>query len=341
MKKDAATERAPEPGDGFAPSWLIRNTQVQSILATKSPRRRLWLRRGSRMEAVQTHHVLDCGDGVRLTGLHSRQPAEVSPRGLVVLIHGWEGSHESVYLYSMACVLYQAGYNVFRLNLRDHAGTHALNREMFHSARIDEVIGAVRMAQQLDTTTPLYVIGFSLGGNFALRVALRGPAQGVTPALTIGVSPAINPAATVRAIDTGPTLFRAYFLDKWRKTLRAKKSAWPESDFSAFEQIKNLWDTTKHFAEHYTEYGDMQRYFAAYTITPQMLMDAPSPVAVITAQDDSVIPFEDFTGLEQRGAVKAYWATARGGHCGFIENLKMGCWAESRVLELLDADQRH
>lgn len=333
MKSDSA----PEPGDGFAPSWLIRNTQVQSILATKGPRRRLWLDRGNRMEAVQEHHVLDCGDGVRLTGMHSRQPEGTVPRGLVVLIHGWEGSHESVYLYSMACALYAAGYNIFRLNLRDHAGTHGLNREMFHSARIAEVVNAVHAVQALDTSRPLFVIGFSLGGSFALRVALHGPAQGVNPALTIGISPAINPAATVRAIDRGPALFRLYFMDKWRKTLRAKKAAWPEFDFSAFEQIKSLWDTTRHFAEHFTEHGDMQRYFAAYTITPQMLIDAPSPVAVITAQDDSVIPFEDFAGLEQRGAVRAYLATERGGHCGFIENLKMGSWAEQRVLELLAA----
>ena len=96
-----------------------------------------------------------------------------------------------------------------------------------------------------------------------------------------------------------------------------------------------MWDTTRYFAEHFTEYGDMQRYFDAYTITPQMLINAPAPVAVITAQDDAVIPFEDFAGLAPRGSVKAYLATERGGHCGFIENLKMGSWAEQRVLELL------
>ena len=334
MKK---IETVPHAGDAFAPSWLIRNSQIQSILATKSPRRRLWLKRGSQMEALQEPHLLDAGDGVRLSGLLSRQPQGRKPRGLVALIHGWEGSHESVYLYSMACLLHQHGYDVFRLNLRDHAGTHALNREMFHSARSAEVINAIRAAQQIDPVQPLYVIGFSLGGSFALRVALHGPALGVRPALTIGISPAINPAATVRAIDHGPTLFRLYFMEKWRKTLQAKKAAWPDYDFSAFEKIQSLWDTTRHFAEHYTEYGDMQRYFDAYTLTPQMLMEAPSPVAVITAQDDAVIPFEDFAGLAPRGAVRAFLATERGGHCGFIENLKMGSWAEARVLELLAA----
>lgn len=320
---------------GFTPSWLIRHAQVQSILATKGPRKRLWLKRGSQMEAVQQWHVLDCGDGVRLTGMHSRQPEGQAPLGLVVLIHGWEGSHESVYLYSMACALYQAGFNIFRLNLRDHGGSHALNREMFHSARINEVLGGIKAVLAFDQTRPLYVIGFSLGGNFSLRVGLHGPAQGISPALSIGISPSINPAATVRAIDSGPALFKLYFMDKWRKTLEAKKAAWPDLDLGALYGFKSLWDTTRHFAERHTGYGSVDDYLASYTLTPEQLMAAPSPLAVITAQDDSVIPFEDFRGLAPRGSVAAYLPTEHGGHCGFIENLKMGSWAEARVLELL------
>lgn len=320
---------------GFTPSWLVRHTQIQSVLATKGPRKRLWLKRGSQMEAVQQWHILECGDGVRLTGMHSRQPEGTRPNGLVVMIHGWEGSHESVYLYSMACALYQAGFNIFRLNLRDHGGTHALNREMFHSARIDEVLGGIKAVQALDATQPLHVIGFSLGGNFALRVGLLGPAQGVVPALSIGVSPSINPGATVRAIDTGPLLFKRYFMDKWRKTLDSKKAAWPDLDIGALYDSRSLWQVTQYFAEHYTGFATVEDYLASYTLSPEQLMASPSPLAIITAQDDTVIPFEDFRGLAQRGSLAAYLPTERGGHCGFIENLRMGSWAEARVLELL------
>lgn len=319
----------------FNPPWIIRHHQIQSLLATKSPRRRMWLKRGNRMEAVQQYHVLDAGGGVRLTGMHSRQPESVSPRGLALLIHGWEGCHDSVYLYSMACALYEAGYNVFRLNLRDHGGTHHLNEELFHSARMDEVLGAVRTVQAMDGAQPLYVIGFSLGGNFALRVGLQGPAKGVNPALSIGISPAINPGATLQAIDDGPFLFRMYFLDKWRKTLDAKKAAWPHYDFSDFLPMKRFVDITAKFVEEYTEYGKYENYLAQYTLTPEMLMASPSPLAVITSQDDTVIPFHHFDGLAVKGSVVSYLPTAHGGHCGFIENLRLSCWAENRVLELL------
>jgi len=321
----------------FQPHRLIRHPQVQSILATKSPRKRLWRRRGSLMEQIATPHVLDAGDGVRLSGWHSRQPEGVTPRGLALLIHGWEGSHDSVYLYSMACQLFVAGYNVFRLNLRDHGSSHHLNREPFHSARMDEVVQAVRSAQVLDGALPLFVIGFSLGGNFALRVGLQGPAAGVVPQLSIGISPAIHPESTVHAIDQGPALIRRYFLDKWQKTLKAKKAAWPELDFSAYVGMPNFVETTRRFVADFTGYPSLDAYFAAYTLTPEMLAASPSPLAVLTAQDDPVIPYRHFDGLAVGGAVECYLATAQGGHCGFIEDLQLSSWAEARVLELLDA----
>jgi len=322
---------------GFRPHRLLRHAQLQSILATKGPRRKLWLKRGNRMEAAAERHVLECSDGVRLLGFHSRQPEGRQPKALALLIHGWEGSQDSVYLYSMACTLFEAGYNIFRLNLRDHGGTHALNREPFHSARITEVLDAVRAAQALDGSATLFVIGFSLGGNFALRVGLQGPAAGIRPRLSVGVSPAIHPESTLQAIDQGPALFRMYFLDKWRRTLKAKKAAWPDLRFDGYESIRGFHATTRRFVADFTDYAAMEDYLAAYTLTPGMLMTSPSPLAVLTAKDDPVIPFRHFEGLRAAGAVEAFIATEHGGHCGFIEDFGLRCWSDAQVLALLDA----
>ena len=321
----------------FSPHPLLAHPQVQSVLATKGPRRRRWLRSGNRMQASASLHLLDCGGGVRLNGYHSPQPD--GGRGLAVLIHGWEGSHDSIYLYSMACELYARGWNIFRLNLRDHGGTHSLNREPFHSARMDEVLGAFRPIRALPGAAagPLAVIGFSLGGNFALRVGLQGPAAGVVPALSVGISPSIDPGATLLAIDQGPAMFRLYFLDRWRKTLEAKQRAWPGAyDFSAYKEFRSFVETTRQFAVDFTSYGSYENYLAAYTLTPRMLMDSPTPLAVITAQDDPVIPYRDFAGLSASGSVATFDAPARGGHCGFIENFAMECWTERRVGEMLE-----
>lgn len=79
----ASSTASPE---AFHPHGLLRHPHVQSILATKSARRGRWLRRDPRLEAPARLPPLDAGDGVRLCGYHSAQPAR-RPLGLVVLIH--------------------------------------------------------------------------------------------------------------------------------------------------------------------------------------------------------------------------------------------------------------
>lgn len=326
----------PAPADRFDPPPGLRHPMLQSILASKAPVRARWRRRGSAMQANARALLLDGGDGVRLCGWWS--PQAQAAHGLAVLIHGWEGSHDSAYLYSMACALHLGGWSVLRLNLRDHGDSHALNEELFHSARIAEVLHAIADAQRLEWARTLAVIGFSLGGNFALRVALHGPAMGLKPALCLGICPAIDPGSAMAAIDGGPSLFRRYFLTRWRRSVLAKARAWPERrDYGRLLPEGSIAESTRRFVAAHTPFARYEDYLAAYTLTPAMLVSAPAPVAVITAQDDPIIPFADFAGLRAQGSVVAFEAPALGGHCGFIENWQLDRWAESRALRLLGA----
>ena len=82
-------------GADFNPPRLLRNPHVQSVLASSGVRRFASLRRGDGIEARAVEHILDCGEGVRLQGFHTPQRAVPEARGLVVLLHGWEGSARS------------------------------------------------------------------------------------------------------------------------------------------------------------------------------------------------------------------------------------------------------
>lgn len=322
------------------PAAGLRSAFVQSMLASKRPVRWLWQRRGldlnARSEPITLHTADESGAAVQLTGWHTPQPVAKS---LVVLIHGWEGSHDSAYLYGMACSLYSAGHALFRLNLRDHGSTHhGLNEGMFHSARLAEVLGAVQqVAERFGKNLPLQVLGFSLGGNFALRVGLHGPAMGLRPSLCVGISPALNPGSTLRAIDEGPRLINRYFLDKWRKTMDAKARAFPTRyNFSAHRQLKQFTEITRAFVLEHTDYADLDHYLAAYTLRPAQLLASPTPLAILTACDDSVCPAEDFAGLSVGGSLRYYLASEHGGHCGFIGNWRLQSWAEPLVAKWLD-----
>src|SRR5690606_41029743 len=75
----------------FAPPRVLRHAHVQSLLGGWPLRERLARRRARAMLAVANPEILDCGDA-RLLGFHS--PSRPAPRGLVVLLHGWEGRSE-------------------------------------------------------------------------------------------------------------------------------------------------------------------------------------------------------------------------------------------------------
>jgi predicted alpha/beta-fold hydrolase len=156
----------------FHPGWLFRNRHLQTMLGNLPPVPWLIRRRAAPLRAAATELLLDCGDGVRLQSFVSVARASgTALRPMAVLLHGWEGSTESGYVMSLGALLFSRGFDVLRLNLRDHGSTHHLNRGIFHSCRLPEVVGAARAIAARFPEAPLFLAGFSLGGNFMLRVA--------------------------------------------------------------------------------------------------------------------------------------------------------------------------
>ena len=125
----------------FQPRRWLRGPHFQTILSGLPPRRARVERSAVPLLAASEELLLDCGDGVKLQAFHS-SPAKRGRdpgRKLVVLLHGWEGSADSTYQLSLASSLFAAGFEVVRLNLRDHGATHHLNRELFHSCRLPRI----------------------------------------------------------------------------------------------------------------------------------------------------------------------------------------------------------
>src|SRR5262245_48231979 len=184
-----ATYRSP----AFQPPAWLTNAHLQSILPSLRLRRPLLARRARDMLACADTQIVDCGDGVRLLGHYSSQTAAGRPpaRDLAILLHGWEGSSDSLYVLSLGSHLFSLGCDVFRLNFRDHGPSHHLNEDIFHSCRLDEVLGAVRRIQQNLPERRLTLAGFSLGGNFALRVAAKAPARGIALERSIAICPVL------------------------------------------------------------------------------------------------------------------------------------------------------
>lgn len=292
------------------------------------------------MLAASRELVLDCGDGVRLLARAADPDPQraPSPRRLAVLLHGWEGSSDSLYLLSVAQMLHERGFTVVRLNLRDHGGSHALNRELFHSCRIAEVVGAVGRLQVLYPDASLALAGFSLGGNFCLRIGARAPQAGIRIARIVAVCPVIDPATTLAALERGPAMYRQYFLFKWRRSLRAKQLAWPDTyNFGELLADPSLTAMTERMVLKYTGFPDLASYLRGYAITGDALATLEAPAHLITAADDPMILAHDLDRLARPPSLQLT-VTPRGGHCGFIDSFSGPSWIDRMIVQDLQRD---
>ncbi len=312
----------------FRPSRWLRNPHVQSVLASSGVRRMLYRSRRAALETHATECILDCGNDVRLQGFHTRQTSRAEPRALAVLLHGWEGSIQSSYIVHTGSRLLAEGCDVFRLNFRDHGATHHLNQELFHSCRIDEVVGAVQQISARFPERPLIIGGFSLGGNFALRVAVRAQEAAIPLRWVFAVSPVISPHAALTSIEDAPWFYEHYFMRKWRGSLRQKQSLFPQTElFSKAELHGTMRDLTRSMVQRHTDFGSLENYLDGYSIDGDKLVTLPIPATILTAEDDPVIPVAEFRTLALAPQTELT-IVPHGGHCGFISDLSLRSWAE-------------
>lgn len=321
-----STSSLPPGVKPFDPPWWMRPGLIQTALASQSFRKR----GHNPMLDVAKDVVLDCDDGVRLRGSFSRAPEN---KALFIFLHGWEGSQNSTYVVSCGRHMFERGASVFRLNYRDHGDTHDLNEGLFFSTRFNEVFNAVQKAARLSEGAPVYIVGFSLGGNFALRIA-RSLRDLMIPELQriYAISPVVDPWGAAPLVDANP-LYRRYFLKKWTASLRKKQALYPHAyDFTDVLTEKRVLGITEKVLPRYSRYERMEDYFNAYRVDPDDLARVPIPIDIITARDDGMIPARDIERLRLGPGSRAILHD-HGGHNGFFQSLLGPTWYDEHIAD--------
>lgn len=257
-------------------------------------------------------------------------------RGLIIILHGWEGSSSSAYVLATGSYFFKQGFSVCRLNLRDHGESHHLNEGLFHGALLQETFDAVNAIAMRSQDQPVYLMGFSLGANFSLRIAIK---HSQTPIdnlkLVFAVSPPLDPYKTTLAIDNALPLYRQYFLKKWRRSLKKKQRLFPHKyNFTKMLRAETCLTLTEDMMAYLPQFSSYRDYFKLYTLNNKSFQDLNLPVQIFIATDDPVIPLDDYQTLNDNH----FLTISRqpfGGHCGFINLFPYSRWYNDVISELL------
>jgi predicted alpha/beta-fold hydrolase len=271
-------------------------------------------------------------DGDRLV-LHETSPARWRDGDpIAVLVHGLGGCHASMHLVRQAHRLLRRGVRVVRLDLRGVGRGEFLARSTYNAASSADVRVAAEAVSREHPTSPLILIGFSLGGNIVLKLAGEA-ADRPLPRLrwVVAVSPPIDmvKCAALLALR-GNRLYDRYYVRMLTRQVRKHDRHFPELPRIRFPRRL----TMRQFDEIYTAprggFANAMDYYQRASSLP-LIARIEVPTFILTARDDPFIAAESFEGL--RGKNLDVEIAERGGHMGFLGDDGAGGirWAERRV----------
>jgi predicted alpha/beta-fold hydrolase len=331
MKKENLNPRSETP---FVPHPAIKGAHAQTLMAFFIPRSTVFLSRNTEPR------FFDVAPGVRVLGQCSWQ-TDRSARPTLLVVHGLEGSAESSYMLGTAEKALAAGFNVVRLNVRSCGGTLDLTPTLYHAGLTDDLHWIIEELSSRDGLNQLYLAGFSLGGNMALKLAGEYGA-GAPKALkgVVAVSPSIHLASCADAIEMRSNLiYRMSFIMSLRRSMRQKARLYPERYDES--RLRGIW-SIREFDDVYTAphsgFRDVADYYERASSLPY-IKNVALPVMIIHSQDDPFIPFAPFTTEEVTSNPNVtLLAPSNGGHCGFISARPEGddrFWAEKKIVDFV------
>lgn len=319
--------------DVYVAKGIFRNGHTNSILAG-SPARKLVAHRASKQFRKQAEYkVIPAKNGIRLAAHYNIQAFKDAPT--VVLLHGWLGCSNSLYIVTLGDYLYKHGFNVIRLNLRDHGDSYHLNEKLFHSCRIQEVINACIYIQN-EFEVALSLIGFSLGANFALRVNAYSTTQELKLNQIVAFCPVIDPGSTLLALENSLLVYRNYFMQRWKSSYYKKADAFPHIYMKqTFDACKSLRQATENLALKHAGFETLNSYLDGYSIGGNRLSTLQTPANLVLAKDDPIIPWQDKDKLYKHEYLNIL-LTDHGGHCGFLDPDLTSPWVNEYSLSQLN-----
>lgn len=250
---------------------------------------------------------VDIGKGDSLSCLVSRPPEASQTTPTVVLVHGLGGSYRSRYMVRLSRKLYQKGMIVVRVNLRNCGTGKGLSALPYNAGNSHDVKCVLEHLRKENSSSLLVLIGFSLGGNIALKLAgeLGEEAKGLL-SHGIAVCPVISLSDCVRRIESYPIYHRYYLNSMFAQNPERVKG----------KNIRSIYDYDTKITAPCWGYKSAEDYFEKCS-SKRFLEHIRIPFDILLAKDD---PFVDYQLIDEKMLSESttVWLTEHGSHTGFL-----------------------
>jgi len=291
----------------FDPCPLLGHPHIQTVLPAilgveKEP--------GSRSVQV----VLSDGDQL-ITEITTPE-GWISSGLTVVCVPGFCGCHQDPAMVRLARRFSSQGIRVVRFNGRGAGSGRGLAREVSNLHFSRDVLAVVEKIKEMEPSSPITLIGYSLGGNVVLKMmGDLGSANNGLVSKVIAIAPPVDLIQNMdrcsvlsSSADWWMSFYDRYFYQEVRKKISS--SSFPEKG------------TMPSFFQDYVAprfgFNDAHAYFAEGS-SIDTISKIEIPCKILFAQDDPLVLHHLLDSHELPLHIEIY-KTKKGGHLGYLGN---------------------
>jgi predicted alpha/beta-fold hydrolase len=268
--------------------------------------------------------------------VHSQQPAG-EKKAEIILMHGLEGSSDAGYARSLSQAALTSGYATHRFNMRSCCGTeHLSGKALYHSGQTSDLLHVLHAIKR---AAPLFLAGFSLGGNVVLKLAgeLGDEAAGLIAGVT-AVSAPIDLAACARRLQAPSNfIYSNRFLKRLKQRIRRKERLTPGLfQLDHLDAVKSVYEFDDKFTARAFGFGTADNYYATQSAN-QFLDRIRVPALLVQAKDDPLIPFDVYNHPAFSSNPRlSLLLVDHGGHLGFVSKTKPRFWLDDVLVQWME-----
>lgn len=321
--------------NGYVPAWWLPSPHLQTVWGRLvRPRQAVAFRRES----------LATPDGDELLLDHA---GDDGASNRLILLHGLEGSSNSVYVQGMARLALARGFAVTAMNFRSCArDPHDLDRHipnrrprLYHSGETTDFGFVVRELARRSPDTALRAIGVSLGGNVLLKWLGENPGQQlVRAAAALSVPYDLGAGGAYMESGLGPFYVRAFVRTLVEKAIRIVRD-FPETasklDIARIGRSSTFRDFDESATAPLHGMSGADDYYAKCS-SIRLLERITTPTLCVSAMDDPFLPPAVLDRVRDLAPpCLELIVTRHGGHIGFVSGPLSApkYWAEDLAVE--------
>lgn len=326
-KNQALNHTLKHSGTAFSPAWWLKSPHLQTLWPH-------YFRHPVSLKTRDERFELIDGDFIDAQWVGPKEGP------IVIVLHGLEGSIQSIYANAMLAAICKQGWrglflhfrncsqNVNRMDLTNHIGDTL------------DIMNILSIIRHREPDVHLGCIGFSFGANVLLKLlgqmGSRCKIQGaacVSPPFKLDVCSLYHKKSIMCKV------YEQRLVHYMKRSIlrKFKDRDTPPVDLKQMSGCHNFRSFDKVVTAPLHGFSDIDAYYKDSS-SYYYISGVKTPTLIIHALDDPLIPLEAIPKLSEFSSYIIPEYYSHGGHLGFVSGNKIGTaeyWLEKRVINFL------